>query len=79
MVAPLTAVRRSEDSAPTEPLSFPLAPRTLSLLGYGCAPLLVCLLGWLAQGCFENLHLVPILAIDFATPLHRVASLTIPC
>jgi hypothetical protein len=74
MAAPLTAARRSEDSAPAEPLSFLPWPRGPLLLTCGSAPLLVDLLGWPAPGCFGKRHLSPAPTVDFATPIRRAAS-----
>lgn len=79
MAVPLTVAQRSKGSALDEPLSLPPMPHTPLLLTYGCTPLLVCLLGWLASGCFDKLHLLPVPAIDSATPLFRTASSTVPC
>lgn len=79
MNVPLTSALRSEGSDPAKPLSFPPTPRATLFLSYGCAPLLVCLLGWSAQGCFDKIHPVPVLATDSMTPLRLAASSTIPC
>ena len=76
---PLTTVLRSKGSAPSEPLSFPLMPRVPLLLTCGCVPLPMYPLGWLAQGHFEKIRLVPVPTVDSTTPLHRAVSLTVPC